>query len=66
MKVSLLPINAYVVIDDKWTPVEKEWTWDSSANEFKGGKLTIPEDQTTGTGNNLRKRAIKIILQLTR
>ena len=53
-KVSLMPINAYVVIDDKWTPVEKEWTWDSTANEFKGGKLTIPEDQTTGTGNNER------------
>ena len=53
-KVSLMPINAYVVIDDKWTPVEKEWTWDSSANKFKGGKLTISEDQTTGTGNNER------------
>lgn len=53
-KVSLMPINAYVVIDDKWTPVEEEWTWDSTANEFKGGKLTIPEDQTTGTGNNER------------
>lgn len=53
-KVPLMPINAYVVIDDKWTPVEKEWTWDSTANEFKGGKLTIPEDQTTGTGNNER------------
>lgn len=53
-EVPLLPINAYVVIDDKWTPVEKEWTWDSTANEFKGGKLTIPEDQTTGTGNNER------------
>lgn len=53
-KVSLMPINAYVVIDDKWTPVEKEWTWDSSANKFTGGKLTIPEDQTTGTGNKER------------
>lgn len=53
-KVSLMPINAYVVIDDKWTPVEKEWTWDSTANEFKDGKLTISEDQTTGTGNNER------------
>lgn len=53
-KVSLMPINAYVVIDDKWTPVEEEWTWDSTANEFKGGKLTIPEDQTTDTGNNER------------
>lgn len=53
-EVPRLPINAYVVIDDKWTPVEKEWTWDSTANEFKGGKLTIPEDQTTGTGNNER------------
>ena len=53
-KVSLMPINAYVVIDDKWTPVEEEWTWDSSANKFTGGKLTISEDQTTGTGNNER------------
>lgn len=53
-KVSLMPINAYVVIDDKWTPVEKEWTWDSTANEFKGGELTIPEDQTTGTGDDER------------
>lgn len=53
-KVPLMPINAYVVIDDKWTPVEKEWTWDSTANEFKDGKLTISEDQTTGTGNNER------------
>lgn len=53
-KVSPMPINAYVVIDDKWTPVEKEWTWDSTANEFKDGKLTISEDQTTGTGNNER------------
>lgn len=53
-KVSLMPINAYVVIDDKWTPVEKEWTWDSTANEFKDGKLMISEDQTTGTGNNER------------
>lgn len=53
-KVPLMPINAYVVIDDKWTPVEKEWTWDSTANEFKGGKLTIPEDQTTGTGDKER------------
>ena len=50
----LLPINAYVVIDDKWTPVEEEWTWDSTAKEFTGGKLTIPEDQTTGTGDNER------------
>lgn len=53
-EVPPLPINAYVVIDDKWTPVEKEWTWDSTANKFTGGKLTIPEDQTTGTGNNER------------
>lgn len=53
-KVPLMPINAYVVIDDKWTPVEEEWTWDSSANKFTGGKLTISEDQTTGTGNNER------------
>lgn len=53
-KVPLMPINAYVVIDDKWTPVKEEWTWDSSANKFTGGKLTIPEDQTTGTGNQER------------
>ena len=53
-EVTPLPINAYVVIDDKWTPVEEEWTWDSTANEFKGGKLTIPEDQTTDAGNNER------------
>lgn len=53
-EVPPLPINAYVVIDDKWTPVEKEWTWDSSANKFTGGKLTIPEDQTTGTGDKER------------
>ena len=53
-EVPPLPINAYVVIDDKWTPIADEWTWDSSANKFKGGKLTIPEDQTTGTGNNER------------
>lgn len=53
-KVPLMPINAYVVIDDKWTPVEEEWTWDSSANKFTGGKLTISEDQTTGTGNQER------------
>lgn len=53
-KVPLMPINAYVVIDDKWTPVEEEWTWDSSANKFTGGKLTIPEDQTTGTGDKER------------
>lgn len=53
-KVPLMPINAYVVIDDKWTPVVEEWTWDSSANKFKGGKLTISEDQTTGTGNQER------------
>lgn len=53
-KASLMPINAYVVIDDKWTPVEEEWTWDSSANKFTGGKLTIPEDQTTGTGDKER------------
>ena len=53
-KVSLMPINAYVVIDDKWTPIADEWTWDSTANKFTGGKLTIPEDQTTGTGNNER------------
>lgn len=50
----LLPINAYVVIDDKWTPVEKEWTWDSTANKFTGGELTIPENQTTGTSTNER------------
>ena len=53
-KVSLMPINAYVVIDDKWTPVEKEWTWDSTANKFTGGELTIPEEQTTGAGTNER------------
>lgn len=53
-EVPPLPINAYVVIDDKWTPVKEEWTWDSSANKFTGGKLTIPENQTTGTGNNKR------------
>lgn len=53
-KVSLLPINAYVVIDDKWTPVKAEWTWDSTAKEFKGGELTIPENQTTGTGDDKR------------
>lgn len=53
-EVPPLPINAYVVIDDKWTPVEKEWTWDSTANKFTGGKLTISEDQTTGTGNQER------------
>lgn len=50
----LLPINAYVVIDDKWTPVEKEWTWDSTANEFTGGVLTIPENQTTNTSDGER------------
>lgn len=53
-KVPPLPINAYVVIDDKWTPVEKEWTWDSTANKFTGGELTIPENQTTGTSTNER------------
>lgn len=53
-KVSLMPINAYVSIDNTWTPVKAEWTWDSTANEFKGGKLTIPKDQTTGTGDNER------------
>lgn len=50
----LLPINAYVVIDDKWTPVEKEWTWDSTAKEFKGGELTILENQTTNTSDGER------------
>ena len=53
-EVPPLPINAYVSIDNTWTPVEQEWTWDSTANEFKGGKLTIPKDQTTGTGDNER------------
>ena len=53
-EVTPLPINAYVVIDDKWTPIADEWTWDSTANKFTGGKLTIPEDQTTGVGNNER------------
>lgn len=53
-KVSFMPINAYVSIDNTWTPVKAEWTWDSTANEFKGGKLTIPEDQTTGTSTNER------------
>lgn len=53
-KVSFMPINAYVSIDNTWTPVKAEWTWDSTANEFKGGKLTIPKDQTTGTGDNER------------
>lgn len=50
----LLPINAYVVIDDKWTPVEEEWTWDSTANKFTGGKLTIPENQATNTSDGER------------
>lgn len=50
----LLPINAYVVIDDKWTPVEEEWTWDSTANKFTGGKLTIPENQKTNTSDGDR------------
>ncbi len=53
-EVPPLPINAYVSIDNTWTPVEQEWTWDSTAKEFTGGKLTIPEDQTTGTGDNER------------
>ena len=53
-EVPPLPINAYVVIDDKWTPVEKEWTWDNTANKFTGGELTIPENQTTGTSTNER------------
>ena len=53
-EVPPLPINAYVVIDDKWTPIADEWTWDSTANKFAGGELTIPEDQTTGAGNNER------------
>lgn len=53
-EVPPLPINAYVVIDDKWTPIADEWTWDSTANKFTGGELTIPEDQTTGAGNNKR------------
>lgn len=53
-EVTPLPINAYVVIDDKWTPIADEWTWDSTANKFTGGELTIPEDQTTVVGNNER------------
>lgn len=53
-EVPPLPINAYVVIDDKWTPIADEWTWDSTANKFTGGKLTIPEGQTTVVGNNER------------
>lgn len=53
-KVPLMPINAYVSIDNTWTPVKAEWTWDSTANEFKGGELTIPENQTTGTSTNER------------
>lgn len=53
-KVPLMPINAYVSIDNTWTPVKAEWTWDSTANEFTGGELTIPENQTTGTGDNER------------
>ena len=53
-EVPPVPINAYVSIDNTWTPVEQEWTWDSTAKEFTGGKLTIPEDQTTGTGDNER------------
>lgn len=53
-EVPPLPINAYVSIDNTWTPVEQEWTWDSTAKEFTGGKLTIPENQTTGTGDNER------------
>lgn len=53
-EVPPLPINAYVSIDNTWTPVKAEWTWDSTANEFTGGELTIPEDQTTGTGDNER------------
>ena len=53
-EVPLMPINAYVSIDNTWTPVEQEWTWDSTAKEFTGGELTIPEDQTTGTGDNER------------
>lgn len=53
-EVPPVPINAYVSIDNTWTPVEQEWTWDSTAKEFTGGVLTIPEDQTTGTGDNER------------
>ena len=53
-KVPLMPINAYVSIDNTWMPVKAEWTWDSTANKFTGGELTIPEDQTTGTGDNER------------
>ena len=53
-EVPPLPINAYVVIDDKWTPVEEEWTWDSTANKFTGGKLTIPENQATNTSDGER------------
>lgn len=53
-EVPSLPINAYVVIDDKWTPIADEWTWDSTANKFTGGELTIPEEQTTVVGNNER------------
>lgn len=53
-KVPLMPINAYVSIDNTWTPVKAEWTWDSTANKFKGGELTIPENQTTGTSTNER------------
>ena len=53
-KVPLMPINAYVSIDNTWTPVKAEWTWDSTANEFKGGELTMPENQTTGTSTNER------------
>ena len=53
-KVSFMPINAYVSIDNTWTPVKAEWTWDSTANKFTGGELTIPKDQTTGTGDNER------------
>ena len=53
-EVPPLPINAYVSIDNTWTPVKAEWTWDSTANKFTGGELTIPEDQTTGTGDKER------------
>lgn len=53
-EVPPLPINAYVSIDNTWTPVKAEWTWDSTANKFTGGELTIPENQTTGTSTNER------------
>lgn len=53
-EVPPLPINAYVSIDNTWTPVKAEWTWDNTANKFTGGELTIPENQTTGTSTNER------------